>query len=80
MSLNDLKHALTCSILTGRYIVSRAEVRLMMHRFTKEASSPNLSVARATALSVAEASRPRNIGFSKRFLKSAVVPGKTSKF
>lgn len=81
----------TCSTLTGRYLERSAWVRLMIdlgrrvtelaatsHLLTISAMAAMLACPPCTAASVASASRPRRIGFSKRFLNSAAEPSRPS--
>ena len=64
----------TSSTLTGKYFVSKAEVRRMMHRLTRSANSFNFSWPFFCWSSVASASLPRRIADSNLFLNSWAVP------
>lgn len=61
-------------LLTGRYLVSNAWVRRIIHRLTIWLSSSNFSWACCTSLSLPPASRPRRIGFSNLVRNSFAVP------
>ncbi len=61
-------------LLTGKYFVNKACVRLIIHLFTTEANSFNFSWPNFCSASEAALSRPRIIGISNRLRNSAAVP------
>lgn len=61
-------------LITGRYFVSKAEVRLMIHLLTIVAISARAPSPLKRSSSVASASRPRKMMFSNFRLNSDAVP------